>query len=119
MLFWQAGQSTLGFLNPFIYKNLKLFNDITSGSSEGCKIDGGWYVSRLDVSRFVSFSFAEHCWLIFNAHRPALEGWDAVTGCGTPNYAQLVKVRRRFESTELPECMISKLIAAQLTHRQC
>lgn len=60
----QAGQSTLGFLNPFIYKNLKLFNDITSGSSEGCKIDGGW---------------------------PALEGWDAVTGCGTPNYAQLVK----------------------------
>merc|ERR1711964_456157 len=30
------GQSSLGFLNPWIYQHSGAFNDITSGSSEGC-----------------------------------------------------------------------------------
>jgi len=59
----QKGGKPLGFLNPFLYKNAAAFNDITTGSSEGCS-DGGW---------------------------PAKEGWDAVTGLGTPNYAKLVQ----------------------------
>merc|ERR1712217_277183 len=47
--------------------NTDAFNDITTGSSEGCGLfsDDGW---------------------------PAKTGWDAVTGVGTPNYAKLVKV---------------------------
>mmetsp|Transcript_50389 Transcript_50389/g.98765 ORF Transcript_50389/g.98765 Transcript_50389/m.98765 type:complete len:553 (-) Transcript_50389:1148-2806(-) len=60
-----AGKSTLGFLNPWIYQNSAAWNDITSGASEGCDSGrDGW---------------------------PASKGWDAVTGCGTPNYAQLLK----------------------------
>lgn len=59
----QAGKSVLGFLNPWIYKNLDKWNDITQGSNAGCDMGGGW---------------------------PAAKGWDAVTGAGTPNYKQLV-----------------------------
>merc|ERR1712060_544083 len=56
----QNGKSTLGFLNPLIYENSAAFNDITTGSNEGCDGDG-W---------------------------PATTGWDAATGVGTPNYAE-------------------------------
>merc|ERR1711935_11880 len=59
-----AGQPVLGFLNPFIYKNIGLWNDITAGNNNGCNFGGnGW---------------------------PASAGWDAATGVGTPNYAKLV-----------------------------
>ena len=58
-----AGKSTLGFLNPFIYKNLAAFNDVTSGSNNGCTA--------------LSKGFA------------AAAGWDPATGVGTPDYARL------------------------------
>jgi len=58
-----AGQPTLGFLNPFIYKNGDLWNDVTTGNNKGCNFGSGW---------------------------PASAGWDAVTGYGTPNYEKLV-----------------------------
>jgi tripeptidyl-peptidase-1 len=62
----QNGQSTLGFLNPLIYKNADAFNDVTTGSNDGCGfMSGGW---------------------------PAKKGWDAVTGVGTINYAKLAKI---------------------------
>jgi len=62
----QSGTSSLGFLNPLIYKNAAGFNDITTGSSNGgCSFSSGW---------------------------PARPGWDAVTGVGTPDYAKLAKV---------------------------
>lgn len=51
------GKPPLGFLNPWIYsKGHKGFTDITSGSAVGCSVAGF----------------------------PALQGWDAVTGFGTP-----------------------------------
>ena len=63
----QNNMSPLGFLNPFIYETIKkdstILNDITSGENIGC---GG-------------------------AGFPAVKGWDAVTGYGTPNYKTLAK----------------------------
>ncbi|KAE9386772.1 subtilisin-like protein [Gymnopus androsaceus JB14] len=59
-----AGLSSLGFLNPLIYKNAQAFNDITEGSNPGCGTEG------------------------FNA----IQGWDPITGLGTPDFNKLKKV---------------------------
>merc|ERR1712070_171725 len=67
----QAGKSSLGFLNPLIYENAAAFNDITTGSNFGCG--------------FAPSGHPQVGW-------PAKEGWDAVTGPGTPHYAKLAKV---------------------------
>jgi len=57
-----AGKSPLGFLNPWLYsEGYKTFTDITSGSTAGCNTT---------------------CF-------PAKEGWDAVTGFGTPDFLKL------------------------------
>merc|ERR1712224_946326 len=56
------GKSSLGFLNPFIYQNQAAFNDITKGSGGGCSLSHGF---------------------------PASQGWDPVTGVGSPNYEKL------------------------------
>jgi tripeptidyl-peptidase-1 len=59
-----AGKSTLGFLNPLLYSALASgLNDVTSGSNHGCGFGKGF---------------------------PAVKGWDASTGLGTPNYAKLL-----------------------------
>ncbi|KAJ5223919.1 hypothetical protein N7468_008461 [Penicillium chermesinum] len=59
-----AGKSTVGFVNPTLYANPGAFFDVTQGSNPGCKTDGF----------------------------PAAEGWDPVTGLGTPNFPELLKV---------------------------
>ncbi|CAG9993160.1 unnamed protein product [Clonostachys byssicola] len=60
-----SGKPALGFLNPWLYsKGYKGLNDITIGTPYGCGTDG--------------FS--------------ATEGWDPVTGLGTPNFPELVKL---------------------------
>ena len=57
-----AGKSPLGFLNPFLYSNgVSALNDITTGSNPGCGTNGF----------------------------PAKEGWDPVTGLGTPDFQKL------------------------------
>ena len=56
-----AGKSPVGFINPTLYANPGAFNDITQGHNIGCRTNG--------------FS--------------AVEGWDPVTGLGTPNYEKL------------------------------
>jgi len=56
------GGSSLGFLNPWLYKTgYSALNDVISGSSSGCNTTG----------------FA------------AIRGWDPVTGLGTPNFRKL------------------------------
>ncbi|KIK68221.1 hypothetical protein GYMLUDRAFT_154174 [Collybiopsis luxurians FD-317 M1] len=57
------GRSSLGFLNPWIYAHPEAFHDIKSGSNPGCGTKGF----------------------------PALEGWDPVTGVGSPNYQAMRK----------------------------
>merc|ERR1712060_954772 len=53
--------TTMGFLNPFIYKNPQAFNDVEHGVNNG----GGPH----------GFT--------------AVKGWDAATGYGTPNFPKL------------------------------
>ena len=59
-----AGKSTIGFVNPTLYANAGAFHDIVTGSNPGCGTNG--------------FSCAE--------------GWDPVTGLGTPDYPKLLDV---------------------------
>eukprot|EP01060_Flectonema_neradi_P021321 TRINITY_DN288_c0_g1_i2.p1 TRINITY_DN288_c0_g1~~TRINITY_DN288_c0_g1_i2.p1 ORF type:complete len:572 (+),score=169.71 TRINITY_DN288_c0_g1_i2:46-1716(+) len=54
----------LGFLNPFLYKNPTILNDITKGTNAiGENKEAGW---------------------------EATAGWDACTGLGTPNFPAMV-----------------------------
>ncbi|KAI1799946.1 tripeptidyl-peptidase 1 precursor [Daldinia bambusicola] len=60
-----SGKRPLGFLNPWLYsKGYKGLTDIVGGSAVGCGVDGF----------------------------PAVEGWDPVTGLGTPIFPELVKL---------------------------
>ncbi|PSR76287.1 tripeptidyl peptidase-like protein [Coniella lustricola] len=63
-----AGKSTLGFLNPWLYKSgHKAFTDVTIGSAVGCEGLG-------DGLGF-----------------PAQAGWDAVSGWGTPQFKSILE----------------------------
>ncbi|TQV95436.1 aorsin [Cordyceps javanica] len=61
-----AGKKPLGFVNPALYKNPSMFNDITSGDQSGgsgtCQGKGF----------------------------EAASGWDPVTGLGTPKYPEML-----------------------------
>ena len=62
-----AGKSTLGFMNPWLYsEGYKAFNDILSGFAGGCNTTTGL---------------------------PAAKGWDAVTGLGTPNFEDILALK--------------------------
>jgi subtilase family serine protease len=50
-----AGKRPLGFLNPFIYANPQVFNDITTGSNPGCNTTG--FPVRIHVGVMVSTGF--------------------------------------------------------------
>ena len=57
------GKSPLGFLNPMLYSTgAAALNDVTEGSNPGCGTQGF----------------------------PAAEGWDPVTGLGTPDFTKLL-----------------------------
>lgn len=60
-----AGKNALGFLNPMLYANAGALNDCTQGTQGGCGSVPGF---------------------------PAVEGWDAVTGLGSPNFESLLSV---------------------------
>ncbi|ORY14941.1 tripeptidyl-peptidase-like protein [Clohesyomyces aquaticus] len=74
-----AGKPSLGFLNPWIYsQGFKGLNDITQGGSTGCT--GRSIYSGLPAP-YVP-------WASWNA----TEGWDPVTGYGTPDFQKLLKL---------------------------
>lgn len=56
-----VGKGPVGFINPVLYQNPQVLNDIVNGTNPGCGSKG----------------FA------------AVEGWDPVTGLGTPNYPKM------------------------------
>jgi len=58
------GKSSVGFINPVLYKFPGMLNDITSGGNQGCGTPG-----------FQS-----------------VKGWDPVTGLGTPNFPKMLAV---------------------------
>ena len=56
-----VGKGPIGFVNPVLYRNDYVLNDVTEGNNLGCGTQG--------------FS--------------AVKGWDPVTGLGTPNYPKM------------------------------
>ncbi|KAI0876507.1 peptidase S8/S53 domain-containing protein [Hypoxylon argillaceum] len=60
----ESGKAPVGFIHPVLYAHPEVFNDITSGDNRGCRTTGF----------------------------PAMEGWDPVTGLGTPNYPKLLEL---------------------------
>ncbi|GAB7351680.1 hypothetical protein MBLNU459_g2275t1 [Dothideomycetes sp. NU459] len=64
-----SGRPTMGFLNPWLYKvGHTAFTDITNGSAIGCS----------EISTGKGF--------------PAQQGWDAVTGFGTPVFPKILEL---------------------------
>jgi tripeptidyl-peptidase-1 len=64
-----GGSKTLGFVNPLFYQNADAFTDITQGSNAiGENARSGWKCT---------------------------EGWDAVTGLGTPQFTKLQTVVKK------------------------
>lgn len=61
-----AGKGPVGFINPVLYKNPHVLNDIKNGSNPNCGTKG-----------FES-----------------VPGWDPVTGLGTPNYPKMLELFR-------------------------
>lgn len=75
----ESGQPPLGFLNPWLYTQAaSALNDITQGGSTGC--------TGFDSSSGLRTPFVPH------ASWNATEGWDPVTGLGTPDFQKLLKV---------------------------
>jgi tripeptidyl-peptidase-1 len=70
-----AGKGPLGFINPTLYQNPSMFNDVTIGDqSKG----GPGNDSEPSACGNRGFS--------------AVPGWDPVTGLGTPKYPEMLKV---------------------------
>ena len=60
----EAGKNPVGFVNPVLYAHPEVFHDITKGNNAGCNTAG----------------FA------------AVEGWDPITGLGTPDFPKLLEL---------------------------
>ncbi|KAI9696511.1 MAG: hypothetical protein M1820_008139 [Bogoriella megaspora] len=57
-----ANKGPVGFVNPVLYANPQVLNDVTNGTNNGCGTEGF----------------------------PAAKGWDPSTGLGTPNYPKML-----------------------------
>ncbi|OJD31690.1 tripeptidyl peptidase sed3 [Diplodia corticola] len=75
----EAGQAPLGWLNPWLYSTGKGgLTDIVDGTSTGCT--GTDIFSGLPAPKVDGAGWA------------AVEGWDPVTGLGTPDFSRLLKL---------------------------
>ncbi|KAF2260496.1 tripeptidyl-peptidase-like protein [Lojkania enalia] len=77
-----AGKPALGFLNPWIYsQGYRGLNDITKGGSTGCTGRSIYSGLRAPYVPYASWN--------------ATEGWDPVTGYGTPDFGKLLEIVQR------------------------
>lgn len=77
---FRAGKSSLGWLNPLVYRyGAEVLNDITGGYAIGC--DGGNTQSSSDEP--------DGSGIVLGARWNATEGWDTTTGYGTPDFQKL------------------------------
>jgi tripeptidyl-peptidase-1 len=84
-----AGKPSLGFLNPWIYSEAyQALNDIKDGGSTGCT--GRSIYSGLKAPKVPYASWN------------ATEGWDPVTGYGTPDFGKLLKLSQGQSYTAPP-----------------
>lgn len=76
-----AGKPAIGFFNPLLYSGgANALTDITAGNSTGC--NGVNYQSGEAIPGGGIIPYA---------HWNATEGWDPVTGNGSPNFEKLLK----------------------------
>ncbi|KAF3764454.1 hypothetical protein M406DRAFT_91507 [Cryphonectria parasitica EP155] len=76
----RAGKSTLGWLNPLIYAHgPEVLTDITGGYSVGCN----------GLNTQSGSAEPNGSGIVLGARWNATEGWDPVTGYGTPNFQKL------------------------------
>ncbi|KAG0645598.1 Tripeptidyl-peptidase [Hyphodiscus hymeniophilus] len=77
--FCAGKKSSLGFVNPLLYAiGFTALNDITLGQSIGCNgvsVQSGAVVPGASIIPFATWN--------------ATQGWDPVTGLGTPNFEKL------------------------------
>jgi tripeptidyl-peptidase I len=84
----KAGLPSMGFLNPWIYQiGHSALNDITTGSSGGCNGRSSFNITFLGGA------------VVPGAGWSATEGWDPVTGWGTPNFSKLLSLALPSEGT--------------------
>ncbi|KAG7006627.1 tripeptidyl-peptidase SED1 [Physcia stellaris] len=57
-----TGKGPVGFINPVLYGNPDMLNDVVTGANQGCGVDQAFRATR---------------------------GWDAVTGLGSPDYERM------------------------------
>jgi tripeptidyl-peptidase-1 len=75
------GRPTLGWLNPWLYKKgYQGLTDITKGFSYGTY----WFDTRMSIANDMLGCNVEGF--------PVTEGWDPVTGFGTPDFPKLLKL---------------------------
>ena len=76
---FRANKTSLGFLNPFLYKTgAAALNDITGGAAVGCNGINGQTGQPVPGAGIVPGA-AWNC----------TTGWDPATGLGTPDFGKL------------------------------
>lgn len=84
---FRAGQPAIGFANPLLYSiGSQGINDITSGAAVGCE---GPFPNPLTGENIPTAP------LIPYATWNATQGWDPVTGLGTPNFGKMRELALR------------------------
>ena len=74
----RSGKPVLGFLNPWLYAGgHTVFQDVTSGASSGC--------NGINLQTGLSVVGGG---IIPGASWNATDGWDPVTGWGTPDFGK-------------------------------